>query len=243
MEAGNRCWDTIVPEEKNRRIIDAISTVNMPYTHGSATNLLREGIAPGRIHVIGNPIQEVLNYYGKQIVESTILDILNLECGKFIITTAHREENVDDQYRLNEIFKALEEISQEYPVIFSCHPRTKQNLVKFGIHPASSIRVCEPFGFFDFVKLESSCLMGITDSGTVQEELCLLGKPAITIRDTTERPETVECGSNIVTGVAAKAILTAFRRNCGIDAVWSPPVDYLKSNVSDTVVNIILGEI
>lgn len=243
MEAGNRCYDPKVPEEKNRRVIDAISTVNLPYTRGSATNLLREGAHPSNVYVIGNPIGEVLTHYRNKIEASRVLEQLDLESRGYVVATAHREENVDDPQRLGEIFKALSEISSTCRVIFSCHPRTRQNLHRYHITPHPGITVVEPLGFFDFVKLEQECLVGITDSGTVQEELCLLGRPAITIRDTTERPETVECGSNTVVGVKSKNILSAWSRLRGVQSTWSPPAEYLKVDVSSTVVNIVLGEL
>lgn len=243
MEAGNRCWDLGVPEEKNRRVIDAISTVNMPYTTGSANNLLREGCHTNRVKVIGNPIGEVLEYYREQISGSPILESMDLQAGNYVVATAHREENVDNSERLLEIFTALGEMSSTMPVIFSCHPRTRQNLIKFNIQQPPGVKICEPFGFFDFVKLEANCRIGVTDSGTVQEELCLLHRPAITIRDTTERPETVECGSNIVTGVRSSLVLSAFKRFMESTVDWVPPEEYLKKSVSDTVVNIILGEL
>lgn len=243
MEAGNRCFDLRVPEEKNRKVIDAISTVNMPYTRGSAENLYREGVARNRVFTIGNPIGEVLEYYRTSVDASTVVEDLELQPGKYVLATAHREENVDDAGRLTKIFAALSEIAGKYEVIFSCHPRTRLNLKKWGIANPGSIKLCEPFGFFDFVKLERDCLLGITDSGTVQEELCLLGRPTITIRDTTERPETVECGSNVVCGVESKEIIATFNRWISRPYGWKAPDEYLKADVSGTVVNIVLGKL
>lgn len=243
MEAGNRCYDLRVPEEKNRKVIDAISTVNLPYTGRSRENLLREGIHPSRIHVTGNPIKEVLDYYNDRVWKSPVLVELGLKTREYILVTAHRAENVDDPGRLRQIFIALNDISSKYPVVFSCHPHTRKNIEKYKIVVGSNVRICQPFGFMDFIKLEKNCILAITDSGTVQEEMCLYGTPTITIRDTTERPETVECGSNILSGLNANTIVRLVDRALGLQQEWTPPPEYLRGDVSDTVVNIVLGNI
>lgn len=242
MEAGNRCYDLEVPEEKNRKVIDSISSINLPYTNLSRENLLREGVPNNRIHVTGNPIKEVIDHYDTKIQNSNILEKLNLEKGKYIIATAHRAENVDDEQRLKNIFSAFDEISKEYKIVFSCHPRTKQKLEKYNIlNNNSNILILEPFGFFDFVKLEQNSYMAITDSGTVQEEMCLFRIPTITIRNTTERPETVWCGSNSVSGLETFQILRCYKQMKKVSKEWRLPQGYDKNNVSDTVINIILS--
>jgi UDP-N-acetylglucosamine 2-epimerase (non-hydrolysing) len=241
MEAGNRCYDMLVPEEKNRRLIDSISTVNLPYTELSRQNLLREGAQNNHVFVTGNPIREVLDYYCKQIDNSNILEQLKLKPGEYIIATSHRAENVDDPERLTSIFSAMEIIAQDYPIVFSCHPRTRQRLHELDIAVSKRIQITEPMGFFDFVKLEKNSYMAVSDSGTVQEEMCLFHKPTITIRATTERPETVWCGSNIVTGLAVDNIVGGYRAMKSADCNWTVPAEYARTNVSDTVVNILLG--
>jgi UDP-N-acetylglucosamine 2-epimerase (non-hydrolysing) len=242
MEAGNRCYDLKVPEEKNRKVIDSVSTINLPYTNLSRENLLREGIPNNRIFVTGNPIKEVIDFYTDQIQQSTILNDLNLMPGSYIIATAHRAENVDHDTRLQNIFRAFEEISKEYKIVFSCHPRTKQKLEKFKIDTSNpNIIILEPFGFFDFIKLEQNSVMAISDSGTVQEEMCLFHIPTVTIRDTTERPETVWCGSNIVSGLNTDQILLSYKIMKSVERNWEIPQGYNKVNVSDTVVNILLS--
>jgi UDP-N-acetylglucosamine 2-epimerase (non-hydrolysing) len=241
MEAGNRCYDLKVPEEKNRKIIDSISTINLPYTELSRQNLLREGIENNRIFVTGNPIKEVVDYYKSQIDSSIILDQLNLTPGNYIIATAHRAENVDDTNRLTNIIQPLNEISEEYKVVFSCHPRTRDKLKNIDIPFSPRLIISQPFGFFDFVKLEKNSFMGISDSGTVQEELCLFYVPTITIRETTERPETVWCGSNIVSGLEKAQILSAFNSMKMSTRTWDVPAEYSKDIVSDTVINILLS--
>jgi UDP-N-acetylglucosamine 2-epimerase (non-hydrolysing) len=241
MEAGNRCYDMLVPEEKNRRLIDSISTINLPYTELSRQNLLREGAQNNHVFVTSNPIKEVLDYYCNQIDNSNILEQLKLKSGQYIIATAHRAENVDDPERLSSIFSAMETIAQEYPIVFSCHPRTRQRLGELAIPVSNRIHITEPMGFFDFVHLEKHSFMAISDSGTVQEEMCLFHKPTITIRATTERPETVWCGSNIVTGLKVDSIVAGYQAMKSADCNWTVPAEYARTNVSDTVVNILLG--
>jgi UDP-N-acetylglucosamine 2-epimerase (non-hydrolysing) len=241
MEAGNRCYDMVVPEEKNRRLIDSISTINLPYTELSRQNLLREGAPNNRVFVTGNPIKEVLDYYAQEIESSDILSRLNLQRNKYIIATAHRAENVDNPMRLRNIFTAFEIIAQDYPIVFSCHPKTRQRLQDLNIRTSDRIRLIDPVGFFDFVKLEQNSYMAISDSGTVQEEMCLFKIPTITIRSTTERPETVWCGSNIVTGLEVDSIVAGYQSMKQNDRTWSIPAEYNRINVSDTVVNILLG--
>jgi UDP-N-acetylglucosamine 2-epimerase (non-hydrolysing) len=240
MEAGNRCNDLKVPEEKNRKVIDAISTYNLPYTELSRQNLLREGVPNNRIVVTGNPIKEVIDKYQSKISQSSILNKLNLEPNKYIIVTAHRAENVDDDYRLKSIFAALQEIAKEYKIVFSCHPRTRDKIQKFNVN-TDNIIILEPFGFFDFVNLEQNSFMAISDSGTVQEEMCLFKIPTVTIRDTTERPETVWCGSNLISGLDKENIVACFNRMKSADRNWKVPVEYDQNNVSDVVVNILLS--
>ena len=241
MEAGNRCYDSLVPEEKNRRIIDSVSTVNLPYTELSRQNLLREGAQNNRVFVTGNPIKEVLDYYHKEIDNSSILTQLKLNAGQYIIATAHRAENVDNPARLASIFSAMETIAEDYPVVFSCHPRTRQRLQELKVNISDRIVLSEPLGFFDFVKLEKNSYMAISDSGTVQEEMCLFHIPTITIRATTERPETVWCGSNVVTGLEVNNIVGGYQAMKSVDRGWTVPAEYARTNVSDIVVNILLG--
>jgi len=244
MEAGNRCFDDRVPEEINRRIIDHSSALLMPYTHRSKENLLREGIERQRIYVIGNPIFEVLNHYERQIASSDVLDRLGLSARGYYLATLHRAENVDDAQRLERLLRALSTAADtaDVPLIVSVHPRTANKLERFGLSARSPrVRLMEPLGFFDFVHLERQARGVLSDSGTVQEECCIFGVPNVTLRDVTERAETVECGSNVVVGsepdVAAAALEAAVTRGAG----WRPPAEYLETGVARTVVNILLG--
>ncbi len=244
MEAGNRCFDLRVPEEKNRRVIDAISSINMPYTEQSKKHLLAEGFPSSRIVLTGNPIYEVMNHYEPSIAESDILNQLSLKPREYFLVTAHRAENVDHQGRLQQIVEGLNRIAGKYGrrIICSIHPRTASRMAgmkSIALHPL--VEFHEPFGFFDFVMLERHACCALTDSGTVQEECCIMQVPTVTMRDTTERPETVDCGSNIVSGVDAEAIFRSAELMLNLDGGWECPDGYLTENVSDKVVKFLLG--
>ena len=244
MEAGNRCYDDRVPEEVNRRVIDHSSTILMPYTNRSRENLLKEGIPGERIYVTGNPIKEVIDHYGKQIAASKALSTLGIEEGKYFLVTMHRAENVDVEQRLRNLVGALSLLNREYgyPVICSFHPRTRARVEAFGVDVnRAGLRFVEPFGFFDFIKLEKSAFCLLSDSGTVQEEACIFGVPNVTIRDVTERPETVECGSNILSGADPQTILRLVKMVTGRKGGWQPPQEYLAEGVADTVCRIVLS--
>lgn len=244
LEAGNRCFDDRVPEEVNRRIIDHSSDVLMPYTERSRANLLREGIPGQRVFVIGNPINEVLRHYAPEINSSEIQSSLGLDPGQYILVTAHRQENVDVEDRLRALMEGLALVAREYgmPVVCSVHPRTRNKLETFGVAVADErIRMLPPFGLFDFVALERQAFCVLSDSGTVQEECCILGIPTVTLRDVTERPETVECGSNILSGVQPDILLRSVHLAVERRGGWTPPNEYLAEHVSQTVANIVLG--
>jgi len=244
MEAGNRCFDDRVPEEVNRRIIDHCSTMLLPYTHRSKENLLNEGIANEAIYVIGNPIFEVIEHYSKEIESSEILDKLNVQPQEYFLVTMHRAESVDDENRLKSLLAGLDEINRKYmlPVICSLHPRTKSKMEQFNLKASNkNIHFVVPLGFFDFVALEKNALCVITDSGTVQEECCIFKVPNITIRDVTERPETIESGSNMLTSVSPDLMLKSIEIVLNEKHQWEPPVEYLERDVSSKVVKIILG--
>jgi UDP-N-acetylglucosamine 2-epimerase (non-hydrolysing) len=244
MEAGNRCYDDRVPEEINRRIIDHCSTVLMPYTHRSKENLLREGIERQRIFVIGNPIYEVLSTYASQIEASDVLGRLDVRPHEYFLVTMHRAENVDDPARLERLLQGLALVADVYqqPMVVSLHPRTADKMRKFGLDPQSGrVRLLTPLGFFDFVKLERNAHCVLSDSGTVQEECCIFGAPNVTIRDVTERAETIECGSNILTGSDPKAILRAVEVVLNSACDWVSPAEYVEQHVSVAVAKIVLG--
>jgi UDP-N-acetylglucosamine 2-epimerase (non-hydrolysing) len=244
MEAGNRCYDDRVPEETNRRLIDHSSDVLMPYTERSRSNLLREGIDGRRIFVTGNPIYEVLNAYREQIEQSKIHGELGLATRKYFLVTMHRAENVDVGSRLQSLTRAFSALHVEYgiPVIVSTHPHTRQRLQASGISmQEDGIRYLEPFGFFDFVKLEQNAYCVLSDSGTVQEECSIFGVPSVTIRDTTERPETLEYGSNILSGTETDSVLRSVKVVLAKTGCFATPPEYLRENVSNTVRQLVLG--
>jgi UDP-N-acetylglucosamine 2-epimerase (non-hydrolysing) len=244
MEAGNRCFDWSVPEEKNRKIIDAISTINMPYTSQSKDNLLREGIPIQRIMVSGNPIYEVLLHYEQDIAQSRILERLGLTPNEYFLVTTHRAENVDHPGHLTEIINGLNLVAEAFGqrIICSIHPRTKSRIDSNSSLPLNPlIEFYEPFGFFDFVLLEMHTRCAITDSGTVQEECCIFHVPTVTIRNSTERPETIECGSNTITGLNANQILEAVKLMVQLPTDWLCPQGYLETNVSMKVIKFMLG--
>lgn len=244
MEAGNRCFDDRVPEEVNRRIIDHSSSVLLPYTERSKENLVAEGIERERIYVTGNPINEVLESFSEQIEKSKILEELPAKPFEYFLVTLHRAENVDQRGRLEHIFDALSQIAEKFEkrIFVSVHPRTREKLSEFKVRPNErQIGLLEPLGFFDFVHLEKNSLAVLTDSGTVQEECSIFGIPNITLRDVTERPETIECGSNILGGANPEDILRAVDLALSQPAAWSPPPEYLAKNVAQTVSKIVLG--
>jgi UDP-N-acetylglucosamine 2-epimerase (non-hydrolysing) len=244
MEAGNRCYDDRVPEEVNRRVIDHSSTVLMPYTHRSKENLIREGIPGERIFVTGNPIKEVIDHYLPQIDQSKALENLGVEPGKYFLVTMHRAENVDVEARLRDLIDTLAMLHKEfgYPVICSFHPRSRAKAQAFGVDiHRPGLRFVEPFGFFDFIRLEKEAFCLLSDSGTVQEEACIFNIPNVTIRDVTERPETVECGSNVLSGADPENILKLVHLVTESRHRWAPPPEYLQLNIASTVCRIVLS--
>ena len=243
MEAGNRCYDDRVPEEVNRRVIDHCSNVLLPYTQNSKQNLLAEGIEARRIFVTGNPIYECLEGFAPGIAASAVLDDLGLSPQGYFLATLHRAENVDRPARLASLVEGLRRLAKEYdqPVVVSVHPRTRVRLQEQGVKGDASLRLVEPFGFFDFVRLEQEAACVVSDSGTVQEECAILRTPTVTIRDVTERPETMEVGSNVLAGASPDNLVRLVGLVMESGATWAPPPDYLVRNVSEIVARIVLS--
>jgi UDP-N-acetylglucosamine 2-epimerase (non-hydrolysing) len=245
MEAGNRCYDDRVPEEVNRRVVDHSSDVLMPYTERSRQNLLREGFEGRRVFVTGNPIHEVVEHYGEKIDESDVHARLGLEPQGYFLVTMHRAENVDVEGRLRSLVESLRLLAREYsmPVVISTHPRTRALMERHGLDPSAdaALQFHPPFGLFDFVALERGAFCVISDSGTVQEECCILRVANVTIRDVTERPETVESGSNILSGADPRDVLRCVRTVLDRRGEWAVPPEYRVANVSSAVVKILLG--
>lgn len=247
MEAGNRCYDDRVPEEVNRRVVDHSSDVLMPYTERSRQNLLREGFEGRRVYVVGNPIYEVIRHHESQVEASDVHARLGLERGRYFLVTMHREENVDVEPRLRSLVGALGKLHAEYglPVACSLHPRTRRRMEAFGVDPErdAGVRFFPPLGFFDFVALERAAFCVLSDSGTVQEECSIFKVANVTVRDVTERPETLECGSNMLAGADEGEIMRAVRTVLDQKPSWAPPPEYLAENVSATVARIVLGHL
>jgi UDP-N-acetylglucosamine 2-epimerase (non-hydrolysing) len=243
MEAGNRCYDDRVPEEVNRRAIDHASTVLMPYTERSRANLLREGIAGDRIFVTGNPISQVLDHYAGAIDGSRVHETHGLTPRGYVLVTMHRAENVDVEPRLRSLLTALSQVRSRTgkPVICSLHPRTRSRMAELEPGLAADVIFLEPLGLFDFVRLERDAFCILSDSGTVQEEACIFGIPNVTIREVTERPETVECGSNILAGSHPDSISAAVDLVTREARGWRVPEEYTRPLVAETVCRILTG--
>ncbi|HET7233296.1 MAG TPA: UDP-N-acetylglucosamine 2-epimerase (non-hydrolyzing) [Longimicrobium sp.] len=244
MEAGNRCYDDRVPEEVNRRVIDHCSAVLMPYTERSAENLVREGIERHRIFVTGNPIYEVLADYKADIDASDALERHGLEPRGYLLATLHRAENVDGPAVLDGLCEALRQVAELYamPLVLSVHPRVEQKLTGAKFEGSRVVPV-PAMRFFEFVKLQQNAALVLSDSGTVQEESAIFRVPVLTLRDTTERPETMEVGSNLVASTDPRRIVAAarFLRAQGTRGCWNPPREYVEENVSERVVRILLS--
>ncbi|HOL32776.1 MAG TPA: UDP-N-acetyl glucosamine 2-epimerase, partial [Anaerohalosphaeraceae bacterium] len=246
MEAGNRCFDLNVPEEINRRIIDHISDFNLCYTEHARRHLLSEGLPHRRIYVTGSPMREVLNIHLERIKASKALQELGLDKGKFFLVSIHREENVDRREGLTALIDAFEKLASEFnwPVIVSTHPRTRKRLETLGRKNISDkIRWMKPFGFLDYVNLQMNAACVLSDSGTICEESSMLGFPAVTVRTAMERPEAMDTGSIVLTGLDADVIVKSVKVQ--MDEVGSQglcvPDDYQITNTSHRVLNIILG--
>jgi UDP-N-acetylglucosamine 2-epimerase (non-hydrolysing) len=216
----------------------------LPYSERSRENLVRDGIASNRIYVTGNPIKEVLDHFGAQIDDNDIKKKLGLEKGKFFLVTLHRAENVDSEERLAKFVDAFNAVYDKFsmPMIWSVHPRTHKQLDgKLRSRIRDGIVVSQPLGFFEFNNLQKNAYCVLSDSGTAQEECSIFGVPTVTLRDVTERPETIEAGSNFISGAEAVDVLRGIDVVVGGQNNWTAPTDYLKENVSDTVVRIVLS--
>lgn len=222
-EAGMRSWNWEMPEEKNRHVIDALSDVLLPYTEDARRNLLLEGYRPNAVVVTGNPIVDVLERWKKRIAASKALSEHKLKEKGYFLATVHRVENVDYPERFAEILKGLGLVAERYgkPVLYPIHPRAKDRMAKAKLRVPAGVRLVEPLGFFDFAQLESKAACLLTDSGTVQEEGVYFKVPCVSVRRATERPETVECGSNIVSGVDAKNIAASVGAALETEPTWA----------------------
>ena len=245
MEAGNRCGDWNVPETINRKIVDHISDINLPYTQHAYDNLMREGIDPKYTFITGSPMLEVLNDNNEKIESSKILEDLNLEKGKYIVVSSHREENIDIKKNFDQLMPAINDIAEKFqmPVIFSTHPRTRKRLEANNFKMNPLVRNLKPLGFLEYVKLQENAFIVLSDSGTLTEESWMRHFPAVLIRTSTERPEGVEAGSIIVSGIDKKGILLAIDTELMRYKFAKCPEHYDVTDVSSRVVAIIKEKI
>jgi len=247
MEAGNRCFDLRVPEEINRKIVDHISDVNLPYSDIAREYLLREGLSPDFIVKTGSPMYEVLEHYKDKITSSEVIDNLDLKVESYFLVSVHREENIDSDFNINEYVKVLSALADKYsyPIIVSTHPRTRKKIdsLKLSFHPL--VRFLKPLGFTDYIKLQMNAKVVLSDSGTITEESSILNFPAINIRDAQERPEGFEEGAVMFTGMSVERILQAVdvlgSQGRGQDRTINIVSDYVAPNVSEKVVRTILS--
>ena len=245
MEAGNRCGDWNVPETINRKIVDHISDINLPYTNHAYANLMKEGIDPEFTFVTGSPMLEVLNAQNEKIEACKVLEDMGLEKGKYIVVSSHREENIDIEKNFNQLMPAINAIAEKYqvPVIFSTHPRTRKRIEANGFKMHPLIKNLKPLGFLEYVKLQENAMFVLSDSGTLTEESAMRHFPAVLIRTSTERPEGVEAGSIIVSGIDEKGIMLAIDTELMRWKFASTPENYDVPNVSERVVEHIKGKI
>jgi UDP-N-acetyl-L-fucosamine synthase len=251
MEAGNRSFDRNVPEETNRKLVDHIADFNLVYTEHARRHLLSEGMQHRRIYLTGSPMREVLEHYRDQIAQSDVLAQLGLKRRGYFIVSLHREENVDSSARLLQLADTLDALAAAHsmPVIVSTHPRTRKRLEALSARiPHPLVQYLKPFGFHDYNQLQMNAFCAISDSGTIAEEASILGFPAITPRDAIERPEGLDAGCIIMTGLHRETILTAvsaatemFAERNASGGAHPVPADYCIANTSERVVSLILG--
>ncbi len=244
MEAGNRCFDENVPEETNRRLVDHVADFNLVYTEHARRNLLAEGLHPRRIVLTGSPMKEVLLQHESRFETSTVLEDLGVVAGQFLLVSAHREENVDSPTRLGALLDCLEAAHAEFalPVIVSTHPRTRRRLEALGRQTPEGVVFHEAMGFIDYVRLQQVAYCVLSDSGTISEESSILGFPAVTLRDSIERPEALDVGSIIMTGLNPANLVEAVRAMVSSPAAARAiPAEYAVEDCSQRAVNFILS--
>ena len=246
MEAGNRCFDQNVPEEINRKIVDHIADINLPYSSIAREYLLKEGISADRIIKTGSPINEVLKFYSDKIMQSSILKSLGLKKGAYFVVSSHREENVDNSKKLDELISTLNSLIEEYnhPIIFSTHPRTRKQLEKVNVNPSDKIQFLNPLGFIDYNALQLNSFVVLSDSGTISEEASILNFKAINIRSSHERPEAMEEAAVMFTDLNKQRILravTLLENTVLIKTNEVSVLDYRPENVSEKIEKIILS--
>lgn len=244
MEAGNRCFDENLPEEINRRIVDHISDINLAYSEHARRYLFSEGIKKEQVYVTGSPMSEVIEKNKSKIDKSDILLKLGLKKKKYILLSAHREENIDNEKNFMELMTAINELASTYkiPLIYSLHPRSKKIIEERNFHFNENVRTMEPFGFLDYNQLQMNALCVVSDSGTLAEESAILHFPAVSIRTSTERPEAIDKGGFIIGSISKKSLLQAVGMSISMfdnQEIFVDVADYEDKNVSIKVVKII----
>lgn len=244
-EAGNRSFDANVPEELNRRIVDHTADFNIAYSEAARRNLLSEGLSPRRVFVSGSPMRQVLEAQESKASKSDVLQKLNLETKGFLLVSFHRQENVDVKERLGKLVNAMDSLSVffDMPVLVSTHPRTQKRLGEFGISPNDErVRFLDPFGYNDYLKLQNNAFCVVSDSGSISEEASILGFPAVTIRNSMERPEALEAGSIFMVDLEAKSIIRGIETALALGK-RNPPSEYLVQDAAQRVLAIISSTI
>lgn len=246
MEAGNRSFDENVPEETNRRIVDHISDINMPYSENARLYLIKEGVHPGTIFVTGSPMAEIWEFYKKDVEQSQVLKELSLKKGKYFVVSIHREENVDEKESLGKLIDALNAVAKIYkmPVIVSTHPRTVKRLAEYKFKINKLINFHKPFGYFDYNNLQLNAFCVLSDSGTIHEESSIMGFPAIQVRVSSERPEAFDEGVAILSGLDKDIILQSIDitvKQIAAGKKFNVPAAYRTDNVSSKVLRLVVG--
>ena len=245
LEAGNRSFDSNVPEEINRKLVDHVSDFNLAYTEQARENLLREGLHPRNIAVTGSPLLEVLSVHKDKIMRSTIVNDLELEPKRYFLVSIHRQENIDFKNRFEELINSLNQIAEKFglPVLVSTHPRTMKIIKESNIVVNELVRFHDPFNFTDYNKLQMESKAVLSDSGTISEEAAMLGFPALTIRNSIERPEALEGGNIIIAGIESNQMIAALELLDSNGLNPSAPVSYTIENCSQIVVNYIFSTV
>ncbi len=243
MEAGNRCFDENLPEEVNRRIVDTTSDVNLCYSEHARRNLIAMGCPTDRIFTVGSPMREVLDAHRAQIETSDVLNRVGLESGRYILLSAHREENIDDEHNFNEMVGAINALAEEYgmPILYSMHPRSRKFIEERGTLFHEFVKPHKPFGFCDYVNLQMNAFCVVSDSGTLAEESAILGFPAVSLRTSTERQEVVDRGVFTLGQIKGDSMLQAVNTEVLLGNKAANVPDYLDTNISVKVVKIIQG--
>ncbi len=246
MEAGNRCFDENVPEETNRKIVDHISDINLPYSENARLYLIQEGIHPGTIYVTGSPFGEICDYYKNQIDKSSILKKMKLSIKKYFVASIHREENIESKESLAKLIDSLNAVAEIYkmPIIVSTHPRTSKRLSEYKFKVNKLVNFHKPMGYFDYNKLQKNAFCVLSDSGTIQEESSIMGFPAIQVRVSSERPESFDEGVVILSGLDKNVILQSIEittKQVAEGKKFKVPLAYQADNVSSKVLRLIVG--